>query len=498
MSNDNVTSLEVWADSFHEGDWACEQLGALVREQGGTHDVVYADGFQPVHTFGFDSSIVVLTVYGSYRAWDPVPEPVNELLAWGKPDFILYDPISTALLCAVEETAATPTGNQALQRCERQYGAARQSIPFWYLLSEYGMHVDGNIRRDSVWPTIMALKLSQDRGIPSVILHYSDLENPEDYSAGTGLRSLFETILQMVRNFALASPLLDGLARPLEEQFRAMLAFVSSQWRQQMDFLPGEDALTDELAGDYAAAATGDPAAGEIVWSKTFLRWPLIAELPAEVRASHVARPLLKYDPLCERAEQDIADGRSYGLSGSNTGSRPQPRASVEEWIARQRALFLRAVDLDPPAEFDLHRQTFPVSDNGLLHVTTARRITYLYDRWKDLSETIEAAYPRLSGRLPAFGSDEPALLYISNSIKPGRIFGDPFTGQIAAFAVAFGKLDPIPRRVIGYFPHQVHTQALVEGRKGGSKGVTIMRELTDLLVFHGGVAVRLGEGDVL
>jgi hypothetical protein len=330
------------------------------------------------------------------------------------------------------------------------------------------------------------------------VLHYSDLENPEDYSAGTGLRSLFETLLRMLDNFAAGAPVLDRLAEPLEDQFRSMLEFVSSQWRQQMDFLPGEDALTDELAHDYASAASGNPLAGEIVWSKTFLRWPLIAELPAEVRASHVARPLLKHDPLCARAEQDIVAGRAYGRSGTNTGSRPQPRASVEAWIARQRALFDAAPRLEPPAEFDLHRQTFPQSDNGLLHVTTARRITFLYDRWEHLCEALESAYPRLSERLPRFPVEQPALLYVSNSIKPGRIFGDPFTGQIAAFAVAFGKLDPVPRRVVAYFPHQVHSQAIAETRRRRSKGLTIMRELTDLIIFHGGVGIQLSENTVL
>ncbi len=498
MEYEHGASLEVWADSFHEGDWACAQLGRLVEERGGSHEVDYADGFQPVHTLKLGRTVLSLTVYGSYRAWDPVPGPIDELLAWGKPDFVFYDATTDTPLCAVEETAATPTGNQALQRCERQYGASRQGVPFWYLLSEYGVHVDGNLRRDSVWPTVMALKLSQDRGLPSIVLHYSDIENPEDYNAGSGLRSLFEALLVMLDNFASGVPLLDQLAAPLEAQFRSMLEFVSSQWRQQMDFLPGEDAVTTDLARDYASAASGDPLAGEIVWSKTFLRWPLIAELPAEVRATHVARPLLKYDPLCDRAEQDIAEGRAYGLSATNTGSRPQPRASVEAWIARQRALFAGSPHLVPPATFDLNRQEFPESETGLLHVTTARRIIFLYDRWRDLCSAIEMVYPRLSGRLPMFPDDQPALLYVSNSIKPGRIFGDPFTGQIAAFAVAFGKLDPVPRHVVAYFPHQVHAQAIVEGRRRGSKGLTIMRELTDLLLFHGGVGVVLMEGRIL
>ena len=61
-----------------------------------------------------------------------------------------YDANSREILFAVEETAATPTGNQAMQRCERQYGSARFRIPHWYLISEYGLHRDGGVRRDSI------------------------------------------------------------------------------------------------------------------------------------------------------------------------------------------------------------------------------------------------------------------------------------------------------------------------------------------------------------
>jgi hypothetical protein len=498
VPEETTTTIEVWADSFHEGDWACDQLARIVLEQGGSHQVRYVDGFQPVHSLGLGSLNLELIVFGSYRAWDPIPESIEELLDWGKPDFVFYDPDSADLIFAVEETAATPTGNQALQRCERQYGASRQGVPFWYLLSEYGRHLDGNLRRDSVWPTIMALKLSQDRQIPSIVLHYSDLEHPEDYDAGTGLHSLFLTLLALLRNQSIDHDPLEGVAPLLEPQFASMLDFVTSQWRQQIDHLPGADAMTSELAADYAAAATGDPIAGDIVWSKTFLRWPLFSQLPLEVQALNQPRELIKFDPLCELAEQDIAASHAYGLSGSNTGSRPQPPARVEDWVSKQRALFERSPALDPPAEFTISINDFPVSQSGLLHVTTAKRITYLYDSWSRLADTIVGAYPRLMGLLPDFPDHQPALLYVSNSITPGRIFGDPFTGQIAAFAVAFGKLDPVPRLVIAYFPHQVHSQAVAKGNRRSSKGITIMRELTDLLLFQGGVGVSLKDDSVL
>lgn len=92
----------------------------------------------------------------------------------------------------------------------------------------------------------------------------------------------------------------------------------------------------------------------------------------------------------------------------------------------------------------------------------------------------------------------KPTLVYISNSLKPGRIFGDPFTGQIAAFATIFGKLDPEPRYVLAYFPHQAYTQAITGEQDKSNKGLTLMRELTDMLLFGGGVAVILQSNAVL
>ena len=93
---------------------------------------------------------------------------------------------------------------------------------------------------------------------------------------------------------------------------------------------------------------------------------------------------------------------------------------------------------------------------------------------------------------------DMPVFVYVSNSIKPGRLFGDPFTGQLAAYSTAFGKFDPSSRMVVAYFPHQVHTQALQNGVASTNKGMTLMTELTDYIIFHAGVAVNLGKKEVL
>ncbi len=488
--------LELWADSFHEGQWACDQLGIAILAHGGQHSLRFEHGFIPVHSYAGDTWRCDITVYGDYRAWDSRPAVISQLLEWGKPDLALYDAHADRLVFAVEETAATPTGNQALQRCERQYGAIKLKVPFWYLLSEFGLHSDGAVRRDSIWPTIVALKMSQDVGVPSLVLHYSDLAAPEDYSAGSGLRMLFEALLLCVRNSASGLRAFEGMAPALTEQYTNMLAFVGRQWPNQIDFLPGGDALTDvRLPQMYARAATGSEQAEGELWSEGFLRWPLVAGVPVHPNGATVA--VSTDDALAQRMEADIRRRRAYGLSGRK-GSKPQPREDVEAWLAAQRQLFLSA-PVQPGAQWTLNANSFLRSPTGLLHVSRSQRITYLYDSWAHFVEAATSVYPRLQDTLPSlFNDDKPTFVYISNSIKPGRIFGDPFTGQIAAFSVAFGKLDPAPRRVVAYFPHQAHAQALDALGRRNNKGVTIMRELTDVLLFAGGVGVTLHDGRVL
>ncbi|MGH8893426.1 MAG: hypothetical protein ACRDWY_08995 [Actinomycetes bacterium] len=490
--------LDLWADSFHEGQWACDQLGAVAVRLGGMHQVSFGNGYQPVHVIKHDDWAVEVTVYGSYDAWEPVPGPVKQLIGWGKPDLVAYDPATDRIIFAVEESAATPTGNQALQRCERQFGAAHEGVPFWYLLSEFGMHVDGNVRRDSIYPTIMALKISQDRGLPSVVLHYSDLANPEDYSAGGGLKALFDGLHQAISNAAQGKATLEGMADPLEDQYQNMLDFLERQWPNQIDFLPGEPAMKNvDLARQYALAAVGSAEAEDTLWDAKFLRWPSSDDLPQAARELQMRRDLIKHDLLADALEADVAAGHAYGLS-SRTGSRPQPSDSITTWLGQQRRAFDAQPVLTPPASFDLELDDFPLSPSGLRHLTTSRRITFLYDSWDRLSETLVQTFPRLQQLLPDFEDDPPVFVYVSNSLKPGRIFGDPFTGQIAALATAFGKWDEKPRRVVTYFPHQTHAQAVAGAARTHNKGITIIRELVDLAVFAGGVGYVPSTGAVL
>ncbi len=430
------------------------------------------------------------------RSWSPIPQIIDDLLCWGKPDFLAYDPAENKIIFAVEETAATPTGNQAMQRCERIFGSARAGIPFWFLLSEYGVHGDGGVRRDSIWSTVQALKLTQKEHIPCVVLHYSSAERPEDYSEGVGKDSLFRALAQVVLNHIITGRDTSTLTTILTEQYKNMLAFIDSQRDNVVDYFPGANHLrSDRVALAFAALACRQQ--GPITQLPAdFLIWPRTAGLPPAIRQKQGSKPLIKHDPLCALLEDDLNHGKAYILSDNAGSGQPQPVEKIRRWISDQRAVF----DLFPieGLPFPLRVEDFPETDSGLRHMTTAKNIVYLYDRWRDLRETIENAYPRLRGRLDHSMDERPAFIYISNSLKPGRIFGDPYTGQLSGYGLAFGKFDETPRVIVSYFPHQSHGLACREAGEAGNKGLTIMRELTDYLIFTGGVAMPLARGGVI
>ena len=93
---------------------------------------------------------------------------------------------------------------------------------------------------------------------------------------------------------------------------------------------------------------------------------------------------------------------------------------------------------------------------------------------------------------LNTFDNQKKTMVYLSNSLKPGRIFGDPFTGQISCYSTVFGKFDYDSRLVIAYFPHQSFSQFMDSDKnKVINKGFTLMRELVDFIVLGGGVVIK-------
>lgn len=484
-------SLEFWADSFHEGFWACQELGRffkLVR-------TIYEKGFIPVFLFQIDKELELeITVFGSYKNWSPLPEPIAYLIEWGKPDLIAYDPGQKKILFAMEETAAVPTGNQALQRCERMYGSLRSQIPFWYLLGEFGTHVDGGIRRDSIWPTVLALKLSCIQRTPCAVLHYSDLEHPEDYSFGQGVKSMYTALATLI-GIHIGINTKKDLLPILTEQYQHMIAFIDSQWPQQVSFVPQKELLDDpKTAEGIAGLVTAEEKLDNSLLD--FFNWGATTSLPKNIYDAIKPGGIIKPDTFVTELEKIVARKRGYTLSG-NAGSRPQNKEDVAQWIAQQKTMF--KVSKLANANFTLSVSDFPKSEAGRLHVTTAKNVFYLMDSNRDVEAAVRNAFPRLGSA--SIDGDGLAFLYISNSLKPGRIFGDPFTGQLSAFANIFTKdvLGQKTRTAIAYYPHQVHTQLVADdGVFKKNKGITIMRDLLDYAIFHGGVLVNLKTGKIL
>ena len=191
--------LEIWSDSFHEGRWLLTEIGSRLH----TFEIHFERGFLPVASLDFGSGRLTVRVFGDYNAWKPVPPPVKSALKFGKPDFVLYSREEDRVLFVGEETAAVPTGNQSTQRCERMVGACLQEppIPFVYLLPDYGLHKDGNLRRTSVWPVFLAAKLTDQYRTESLVLTFGDKQHPEDYDIGDGPGLLFELVVSILKEY---------------------------------------------------------------------------------------------------------------------------------------------------------------------------------------------------------------------------------------------------------------------------------------------------------
>lgn len=167
-------------------------------------------------------------------------------MKYGKADIIVYDPVNDRIILSVEETAAVPTGNQSLQRLERVWFAAKNKIPFAYLISEYGLHKDGGVRRSSIWPVYLALKLSSQYRIPSLTLFYGSKTSPENYTVGSGVPILTELSHIYFMEW-LGYDVAENKERLLKQIFDAMCAFVLGQKKEIAVLLPGTDSLNDTL-----------------------------------------------------------------------------------------------------------------------------------------------------------------------------------------------------------------------------------------------------------
>jgi hypothetical protein len=494
--NLKVADFNMWADSFHEGEWACRNIANEIVKQGGSFQVKYEQGFIPAFQFKISNLEIRVNVYGNYGSWSPKPKALEELLSWGKPDLVLVTDSTDEILMAVEETAATPTGNQALQRCERQFGSAIEGFPFWYLISEFGIHSDGGVRRDSVWPSLMGLEIMTSLEIPSIVLHYSDLENPEDYESGIGMKSLFKVMTGVLINSTKDAEPMSGLEKELQLQIDDMTNFIESTASNSLYFLP-DSQLTKKEDLTKKLCEVGDLRNSHPVDRKSYLNWPLASELDAIQQGEQKSRDLKKKDPFAKELEKSIDKGQSYGII-RGSGSKPQKEEKMKAWISQQNSLQIsweEGMDSKYEKAFRLHLKDFPKSPTGY-HVITAPRILYLFDNFSSVLNCLIRSFPQMN-YMSLSDIDSPTLVYISNSVKPGRIFGDPYTGQIAAYATSFGALAK-GRKVLAYFPHQSVAQALENFDNPNNKGLRIMKELTDYLVFGGGITLNMKTGEIL
>lgn len=475
-----IRKVELWCDSFHEGAWAAE--GILQQWPNAVVTRTHRLGFIPNYSVQRGQLRLELEVFGGYGNWTDLPSKVRELLDWGKPDIVGYDRSTDTVLFAVEETAAVPTGNQALQRCERMHGAGTMKVPFWYLLSQFGTHVDEGTRQASPWPALMAVALTSTFRTPNIVLLYSSKASPEDYTAGEGMAQLFRMLAKMLENFSVHAMLLADLDDELREHIASMLRFIENTYLNVTDFLPNADLLSEPAtASRLAKIASGSD---EGTTSFPVLDWPRFKDLPAAFRKSQAPGSFIKSDPFLFCLEAGRATGHVYTLS-RNAGSRPQPDADLRSWIEQQHQLHMSAQPLTPPAEFKLKIEDFPESNSGLRHVTTAKNILYAVDSVNFVFKSLAQVFPRLAGKLPE-SDDRAAIVYVSNSVKPGRIFGDPYTGQFAAFSWIFGGTAGASRIRIAYFPHHSHG-ALKPDRTSRNKGQLLFLSRADYLVFHSG-----------
>lgn len=472
------TYLEIWADSFHEGRWVATELGS--RFDG--FEVQYERGFIPLFTLRDATTTVTIRVFGDYEAWSGIPEAVANVLTFGKSDFVLYAPDEDRVLFVGEETAAVPTGNQSTQRCERMIGMCLQDppIPFAYLLPEYGLHIDGQPRRASVWPAMLAAKLADQHDTTSLVLLYGDQTHPEDYSVGEGPGLLFDLLATYVREHARQAPALwkQRRAELLARARATMQTFVVSQAPNMLRVLP-----------DYCSGAAS-------------LDWPAASAVTNEGCFS-IPR-MLREDAFLSAVYAQVGSRRAYTLI-PGSGSKPQLLSSLRSYTSEHtRAIRRHHFQPDQYQGYNLDPAGFPQSPNGNFHVTSSPDITFLFDCGEAFVECFREAFPDREAakeRLESQIGNDPVFLYTSASMKKGRVFGDPYAGQFACFSkiLAYDHTNRKQRKVVAYFPLQSYA-AFPNIRSGWntSKGLRLYKELVDVVICQGGVLALLGEEDLV
>ena len=225
--------------------------------------------------------------------------------------------------------------------------------------------------------------------------------------------------------------------------------------------------------------------------------WPKTSGLPKYIYNSISPDGVINSDPLIDRLENLVENKQAYNII-KGAGSKPQKITSIKKWIKEQENNWQKST-LKKKKKLNYDNLKFKITKNGNYHLTTAKNVFYLIDSSLTLEKIINKSF-NYSDNIN-LGPDQPVFFFISNSMLKGRIFGDPFTGQLSAYSNIFTKnnLNQKNRLSITYYPYQVHTQMFrSEGIFNKNKGIDICRELVDYAIFHEGVIVNMKTGKVI
>ena len=482
MNENQVKELEIWADSFKEGEFILDRIKNKFL---GT--ISYEHGFVPTLTITINSQTIKFFVYGYYDAWNDRPKKISNLLVYGKCDGMIYDPILDKIIFAYEETSAVPTGNQSLQRLERTWYAAVQKIPFVYLLGKFGLHKDGGTRKVSIWPSYLALKLSSQYKIPSLTLLYGSETKQEDYEEGNAMEQLQSLIAWYLNDhFDQNSGLLD-YQNLLKIIYKDMCMFIKNHYQQISKNLAGANQLSDDKLYEYLKNRAISKS-GDIKFTSDFT-WEL------STKAEKIEKK--SFDNFIYHIEKLIEQQKAWHPTEGST-----VRTEKIEYVKSHTELQTKRKN-KLEKKHKLKKQTtldvdeFPTHKNGEKSIQTGKKILVMIDSTNDFLNCIEQAFGVKTRQSiePVLNKDIPSVLYMTNSLQQnGRAFkGDPYTGQITAYSRIFsiGINGEKQRNMIAYYPNQMYSQFFdINLKKLKNKGVMTLVENTDLIITRNGISI--------
>ena len=481
-SNSQIRELEVWADSFKEGEFILSQINQAFSGNG----IKYEYGFVPVLTIDVNSTKIKFVVYGYYTSWKNIPEKISELLLFGKSDAIIYDPKDDKIIFVYEETAATPTGNQALQRLERTWYSAYQRVPFVYLVGKHGLHKDGGIRTNSIWPSYLCLKLSTQYKIPSLALLYGSKTEPENYDIGNSIEYLRSIIEWYIREHLELKPKQETLQKLLESIYKEMCIFIKQQHKEISEDLAGKTLLEDNRLSKYIVNRALQTDNDE-QFSNEF-KWHLTSKQQSTNKQS--------FDKFIKEIDK-LIENRKAWWPMKGTTNRTEPYKKIKLWIDEQTSHKNKTeLKTKTKKSTSIKLDQFP-DQNGKKLITTTTSILTLIDSTCDFLDCIEKSFGVDSRKAvdTIIDTKIPTALYVTSSIiSSGRAFkGDPFTGQSTAYSRIFsiGLNNEKERNMVAYYPNQLYSQFFSKKlEKLENKGTRCMQANFHVIIARDGIII--------